>query len=760
MAKIRVSQLAKELGVESKAILAKCRDEGLDVPTHMTMIPIGLAETVKQWFSEGSGGGTAVETAAPVKVAKPRRPRVARPAASPPEPPEEQPEGAAPPRSGGIAAPEAPAAAPAPEPVSAPPIPAEPAPAPSLEPLAPPMPVAEHAPLTPAAEAPAPPAPEPIAPVAIAAAAPAEPPTERPPSSRSHAQPQASRPTIKLSNRTDGQPSVVQRQPVTPAPQLTKLAPATIQGPRVVREEQPDIVQAPRRRTPGPTGPVSSTGVTTARPLAGRGVKVADEEEESEAKKKLAKGAAGKTLSNRRRGPDGRRGEAMEKLKEFSEQDLEERRRRIAESSKHRAAFDSHIRKGGERGHHVQAKTGVQRGEPIAIAEPITVKDLSAALGIKGNEIVSKLFRQGLNININSSLDRDTAGTIALEYGVELQFVQQATLEEELLGEFESRERTHLQARPPVVTILGHVDHGKTSLLDRIRKANVAAGEAGGITQHTAAWMVQLGGADGKPTRRVTFIDTPGHQAFTAMRARGANMTDVVVLVVSAAEGVQPQTIESINHAKAAGVPIVVALNKIDRPDANEQQVMGQLAGQELNPTDWGGDTEMVRTSATTGQGIESLIETLDYQSELLELKADPTVPAIGTTIESRIDPGLGAVATVLVQDGTLRVGDVFLCGPGYGRIRMLLNDRGESIPSAGPSTPVVVSGLNELPSAGDKFYVIDDLERARTIAEERVTLARRASLASKSQITLDNLFESMKAGEVKTINLIIKADV
>jgi len=309
-----------------------------------------------------------------------------------------------------------------------------------------------------------------------------------------------------------------------------------------------------------------------------------------------------------------------------------------------------------------------------------------------------------------------------------------------------------------VVTILGHVDHGKTSLLDKIRNANVAAGEAGGITQHTAAWMVTLG--DGDKAKKVTFIDTPGHQAFTSMRARGANMTDVVVLVVSAAEGVQPQTVESINHARAAGVPIVVALNKIDRPDVNEPQVLGQLAANGVNPVEWGGDTEVVRTSAVTGQGIEDLIEILHYQSELLELKADPSAPARGSVIESRMDEGLGAVATVLVQEGTLHVGDILLCGPGYGRIRSLLNDRMQPIQEAGPATPVIVSGLDVLPNAGDKFYVLDDLERVRAIATERQSRSRHEILANRTQVTLDNIFSQMKAGDVKTINLIIKADV
>src|SRR5205085_1999160 len=317
------------------------------------------------------------------------------------------------------------------------------------------------------------------------------------------------------------------------------------------------------------------------------------------------------------------------------------------------------------------------------------------------------------------------------------------TMEEELEAELQdaSAESGELVPRPPVVTILGHVDHGKTSLLDRIRKANVAAGEAGGITQHTAAWMVQLG--EGAAAKRVTFIDTPGHQAFTSMRARGANMTDVVVLVVSAAEGVQPQTIESINHARAAEVPIVVAMNKIDRPDANEQQVLGQLAGQNLNPVEWGGDIEVIRTSATTGKGIEELIEILDYQSQLLDLKTDPATPARGTVIESRMEPGLGSVATVLIQDGTLHPGDAVLVGSAYGRVRMLLNDRGESIDAATASMPVVVSGLDVLPLAGDKLFQVSDLDRARSIAEEREMLLRQQQLASRNQVTTrENLTE------------------
>jgi translation initiation factor IF-2 len=782
---IRVNQLAKELGVESKAILSKCREEGLGekVPNHMSVLSIGLAETVREWFSSGmgGGGGTAVETAAPVETAvKPKKPRTkpskvtevdelptgdehaiaehpdesrpAKPAAHEPavaHPPTE-PIAEAPPT------PTHPVAVPAEPEVTAPHVPppvvehVEPSPEPAAEVALPTHPV-----VAPAAQTVQTPAPRGAASRGAAGAGTAHAPGK---SAGDAGRGSVARPTITLSNRGTG-PAVVERKAITPAPQLVTPEPAKIQGPRVIREEKPDNLPTPRKKfTPGGAGPAGTgPAFNQARPVAGRGVKVTDDEEE-EAKKKAAAAKGRASLSNRRRGLDGRRGEAMEKLRDFSEQDLKERQIRITNAAVHKAQFDSHLKKSTERGQHIQAKTAVQRGEPVQIEEPITVKNLSAALGVKSNDIIKKLMAQGVFANQNQTLDSDTAGTIALEYGVELQIAVQATLEETLLAEFETREAdpANLRPRPPVVTILGHVDHGKTSLLDKIRSANVAAGEAGGITQHTAAWMVQLG------EKRVTFIDTPGHQAFTAMRARGANMTDIVVLVVSAAEGVQPQTIESINHARAAGVPIVVAMNKIDRPDANEAQVLGQLAANELNPVEYGGETEVIRTSAVTGQGITELIEMLDYQATLLDLKADPTLPARGTVIEASINAGLGPVATVLVQDGTLRVGDVMLAGPGFGRIRTLLNDRGESIQEATPSMPVVVAGLSDSPMAGDKFYAVeDDMDRARSIAEERSTKLRQNSLALRNTATtLNNLYEQIQAGQVKTINLIIKADV
>jgi translation initiation factor IF-2 len=769
---IRVSELAKELGIESKVIVEKCKLEGLGekVPAHSSSVSMGLAETIREWKNSGEldelikqhaaseapskkkkaparkksaesqgdedeGGGVAtlveeepkVEQAdhAVVEQAPPVVSRAVTPVAAPEEP-EPAVEEAAPAKAHTEEVAKPAAEAPVEAPPAAAPT-AAPIPAPVRPSLAQPV-----VPVVPAAEAPAPAAAHPPAAAAVAPKAV----TPQPPS----------RPTVKLESRTG------LAKPVRPS--ATPFVPkaAALQGPTVIRVEQADIVSAPRKR-PGPnTGPQPS--VMPAQARGGRGVKVTEEEGEEGGEKKV--GAKGKPISARRRGPDGRRGEADEKLREFSEADLKDRADRILAASAARQATDLHLRKTEARGTHVQARSPAQRGGVVEIDEPITVRTLSAELGVKSNELLTKLIKQGVFANINQALDLETAQLLALGYNVELKIRKQPTLEDMLMAEFDARAVApeHLQPRPPVVTILGHVDHGKTSLLDKIRSANVAAGEAGGITQHIAAWQVQTG------DKRVTFIDTPGHQAFTAMRARGANMTDVVVLVVSAAEGVQPQTVESINHAKAAGVPIIVAMNKIDRADANPDMVLGQLAGNGLNPTEWGGDTEVVRTSATTGQGVPELIEVLDYQTQLRELKADTKGPARGTVIESRMDPGLGPIATVLVQDGTLKVGDVVLAGIGWGRVRSLLDDKLKPVQEAGPSTPIVISGMSELPQSGDKFFTVESTDRARSITEERVSQARATQAAEKSKVTLESVYGQMKDSTIKTINLIIKADV
>lgn len=783
---IRVNQLAKEIGIESKAILARCRDEGIVVPNHQSTIALGLAETIREWFAGqgGNDGGTAVATAPAETAVKPKAARPpARKKIAGDEAPSTSDDAAHDDDHAEAEAPTATPAAPV-EPTPAPQVTAAPAPAPIAPtptvtaPTPTPTPVAK--PTAPVAHPPAV-VPSTIAATAPAAAAPTSPvaaPVAPKAPSAPHApghghghgghgniaaelRPQVSRPTVSIDSlRAQQTPPPPVRKPVVVAPQLRQLAPAQMSGPKVIREEKPDVVAAPRPRRPigdnqGQTG--GPAGYSTARPTTGRGVKVSDEEESEAAKKAKGKGAG--SSNPRRRGVDGRRGEATEKLREFTDADIIARRDALNAATATRRNFDSHLKQVSNRGTHAIAKSMAERGEAVELEEPITVKSLSAAIGIKSNDIITKLMRQGVFATINQALDKDVAATIALEFGVEVKVAEQKSLEDELIAEFDSRVPAEgaLVKRAPVVTILGHVDHGKTSLLDKIRNANVAAGEAGGITQHTAAWMVTLGEGDTK--RQVTFIDTPGHQAFTSMRARGANMTDVVVLVVAAVEGVMPQTIESINHAKAAGVPIVVALNKIDRPDANPDMVLGQLAGAGLNPVEWGGDTEVIRTSAVTGQGIKELIEILDYQSELLELKADPTANARGTVIEARVDEGLGPIATVLVQDGTLLIGDVVLSGAGFGRIRSLLDDRRQNISEAGPSTPVIVSGLSTLPSAGDKFFALDDLERARSIAEERAIRARANALAGQTKVTAGNLLQSIAAGDVSTINLIIKAD-
>ena len=345
-----------------------------------------------------------------------------------------------------------------------------------------------------------------------------------------------------------------------------------------------------------------------------------------------------------------------------------------------------------------------------------------------------------------------------MDFDIDLEVVAARTAEETVSAEFEDREAKDLRPRGPVVTILGHVDHGKTSLLDKIRNANVAAGEAGGITQRTSAFRVETQVAGEK--KHVVFLDTPGHEAFTSMRARGAKMTDVVVLVVSAPEGVMPQTIESINHAKAAKVPIVVALNKIDRPDATEAQIqktLRQLADAGLNPVEWGGQTEVVQTSAITGKGIPELLETLDYQAQLLDLKADFGGPARGTVIEAKTEEGRGAVANILVQDGKLEVGDFIVAGRAFGRVRDITDDRGTKTKEVAPPFPVQISGLDEVPDAGDKFYIVDSLKKAQEAAEQRRHRERETQLA-QPKVTLDSLFTQMADKDLKEILVVLKA--
>jgi translation initiation factor IF-2 len=388
----------------------------------------------------------------------------------------------------------------------------------------------------------------------------------------------------------------------------------------------------------------------------------------------------------------------------------------------------------------------------ITISEGITVKELSEKLGVKANLVIKKLVDRKIFATINQSLDLKLAEEIAREFGAS---VKQVSFEEETTEEITLTEvEADLVRRAPVVTVMGHVDHGKTSLLDAIRNTNVAAGEAGGITQHIGAYQVM------KNDRKIVFIDTPGHEAFTRMRARGAKVTDLVVLVVAADDGVMPQTIEAIDHARAAKVPIIVAINKIDKPEAQPERIKQQLADHGLLAEDWGGDTVMVPVSAKTGQNLDLLLEMILLVADLQDLKANPNRPAVGTVLEAKLDKGRGAVATVLVQNGTLRVGDFFICGQVFGKVRALYDDRGQQIKEAEPSTPVEVLGFEGLPNAGDAFQVVTDTAKAKQIVQYREIKAREQTMVKGPRVTLEQLHEQLKEGEVKELNIILKTDV
>lgn len=394
-----------------------------------------------------------------------------------------------------------------------------------------------------------------------------------------------------------------------------------------------------------------------------------------------------------------------------------------------------------------------QQTQEVHIPETISVADLAHKMSVKASEVIKQMMKLGQMVTINQQLDQETAMIVVEEMGHKA-FAAKLDDPEAFLDEGET-ESTHEQLpRAPVVTVMGHVDHGKTSLLDYIRRARVAAGEAGGITQHIGAYHVDT------PRGMITFLDTPGHAAFTAMRARGAKATDIVILVVAADDGVMPQTKEAIHHAKAAGVPIVVAMNKVDKPEANIERVKSELVAEQVVPEDFGGDSPFVPVSAKTGQGIDDLLEQVLLQAEVLELKAAKDAPAKGLVIEAQLDKGRGPVATVLVQSGTLKRGDVVLAGSSYGRVRAMLDENGKSITEAGPSLPVEIQGLTEVPQAGDEFMVLADERRAREIATFRQGKYRDVKLAKQQAAKLENMFENMGAGDVQTLALIIKADV
>jgi len=697
---MRVFELARALGVTSKVVLDKCRAEGLELKNHMAALSAGLEATIREWFSEAAGT-TAVETSEHVDLGKARaeatKTRRRRGKAEEEAPAAEQPHEAEPPAEAAAAAV---------------------AEAPPHEGAASQAPPAEPPALAAAAQQG-----EPVQAVQPPPAAPQEPPPRQPEEPRT--------------------PPAPTKPRFSPAGPRLIPRPAVLKGPTVVRVERPDVIPLPRgrprRKEPaGPVPPVPAAETPRKKPVP-KTTGEADEDKPAKRRKR----------SPRRR--TGRSAEGGELIQEWRNQDLLERSERLAAATggglrRHRPSVP------GRKAQPI-AQITIRTG-PVEIEEPITIKNLSAVTGVKAPDLLKKLLQMGVMATINTALDNETAETLVMDWDIELVVQKARTREENLLARFEVEPEGPKVRRAPVVTFLGHVDHGKTSLLDRIRTTRVAAGEAGGITQHIGAYRYD------KDDKHVVFLDTPGHEAFTAMRARGANITDVVVLVVAADDGVMPQTAEAISHAKAAGVPIVVALNKIDLPNANIQKALGQLADQGLSPREWGGTVEVIRTSAATGEGIEALLETLSLEAEILELRAVIDAPASGFVIESQLDPGRGAVARLLIRHGTLRPGDVLLAGSGYGRVRQIMDDMARTIPEAGPSTPVEVSGLDEVPEAGDRFHIVDSIDTARQIAEERFQQMRTRTLGTSQQLTLDNLFSRIEAGAINAVPLIIKADV
>ena len=739
-ATFKVHQLAKELGVDSKVIIAKCHAEDIPgIETHLSPVSAGLAATIREWFSAGAAAHTAVEVAAPVDVAAART-KVRKRSSK---------KGAAGEADAGHD-----------DHVESATAVAEPAPK-----------LRSRTPINPAGAAPtdddgddgAAIAEAPEAPAVVEARAVEAPAKPKPPRGPVEGKATPKAPTPKAEPPVLPPVMNVPKRPtvVSPAgPMLQKPVKTQMKGPRVIRVEAPEVIPAPK---PRPSGPMSRSG-----PRAGRGVGAPMDDTAARGGDRGKGGQRNKrrTASATDDGISGRSGRTSHVVQgdesrgfDWRQQDLIERENRLNRATGFfKAARRDNIKRAAGGGH--RAVMPAESGGKVKVQTPISIKDLSAATGVKVSDIVKKLFLAGKPVTVNSILDGDTAVEALLDYGIELEIEEVRSAEQKITDKARDRVVADERRRNPVVTILGHVDHGKTSLLDRIRNTNIAEGEAGGITQSTRAFQTPVHVGDSE--HMVTFIDTPGHEAFTEMRARGAKVTDVVVLVVAADDGVMPQTVESINHAKAGNVPIVVALNKIDKPeatDSNIQRILGQLAGHELNPTEWGGTTEVIRTSATKNTGIQELLEVLDYQSQLLELKADYGGMAEGTVLEASMEEGRGAVAKVIVQQGTLRKGDYVAVGRAIGRVRDIVNDRGQRIDEAGPSTPVAFSGINSLPDAGDKFYAVKSLREAEDAANERIAQERQLSLA-KEKITLSNVFEHLSAAGRKELPLVVKADV
>ncbi|HEY7315372.1 MAG TPA: translation initiation factor IF-2 [Gemmataceae bacterium] len=772
--KVRIYVLARELGMESKDLLTLCRQNGIDVKNQLSAIEPEMRDQVVELVQKRG------KASAPAAPQRPNLPQVERRIPVLDTKPRPAPELGRTPHK---------PATPATEPAGKPSIPSTPSPATGTP--VPPTPAAPPAPTVKTEPAPPPATPRPpVTPSTVkppeqpahprpdqASTPPAPPPrpvetppaahTETPPTPPAPEAPRApARPAVPQArmrdlggNRPGGsrrpqdrRPSARPITPVAPPPLKQRLTPQPEKkqqppaGPKKLADipaelldrsggkpvDIHDITRALQQQTPGKLTPVTPEDID-------------EEEDEGKggAKKPHRRGIGGVAGRDERHKARDARQAARKKGMEAPDPKRGGGLGLLEEVERHRKDRHHALRK------RRQAPTEPRKGK-VPISLPITVRALSEAIGVRSNDLIGKLMGQGLLVTINAVIDSEIAETIALEFGCELDVKKQADAEEQMLDSLKKPDNPEdLVPRAPIVTIMGHVDHGKTSLLDRIRHSNVTATEAGGITQVIRAWRVEH---NGKP---ITFLDTPGHEAFTKMRARGALVTDIAVIVVAADDGVMPQTEEAINHAKAAGVSIVVAVNKVDLPNANIRKTEQQLYGLNLIPDNMGGDVPFVHTSASTGKGIDDLLENLSVVAELKELKANPNKPASGTCLEANVSEEEGVFSTLLVRDGTLRKGDIIVCGPSHGRVRAMYDDLGRHIDEAGPSVPVRITGLDQAPNADDPFMVVPELSMAAEIAEKREERLREANVTRREAVRLEDLSQA-KIAELKVI---LKAD-
>jgi len=802
MSKTRVYELAQQMGIDNKELMDRLAALGVPVKNHMAVIEdadvkalSAPAQTTHKDVSQEEVRVKPTLIRRRAKVAEPSAEEAveAAPAEAPGKEAAEQPA----PAVKAEAEAEAPAPKPA-RPVAEPtrariieaapvkPAPAAPAAAAAAAEKPAPAPVAPTAPAAPAQAAPsAPAAPAaPAAPVAEATAAPAAPAEEAKPAAKPEAAavqkaapaeaPAAAAPKVEAEPekatatraRILGRVEIpIPAQRPTERREYQRTAPGERPAPRPGMPrgvERPGTERpAPRPGAPRPGGPSARPG---ERPAPGRpGERPSGPARGPERPAPLAPIDTAALAEERRKGRKaapapatdfakaGKKGAPAAKKKEvFKKPDLLDKRERVFEPGPRSKGKKRYVEK-VQIGKKTEITTPKAIKRIIKITESITVGELAKRMGIKATDLIRALMKMGVMATINHPLDFDTATLLATDFGYEIENV---ALDVDEMLEAEPDTPESLIKRPPVVTIMGHVDHGKTSLLDAIREANVIAGEAGGITQHIGAYDVELNG------RKITFLDTPGHEAFTAMRARGAKVTDIVILVVAADDGVMPQTREAVNHSKAAGVPIIVAINKIDKPDASPGKVKQELMEFGLVSEEWGGETIFVEVSAKKRTNLESLLEMVLLQADVLELKANPDKPARGTIVEAKLDKGRGPVATVLVQEGTLKGGDYFVAGVHYGRVRAMQNDRGEKVTSAGPAMPVEVIGFTGVPDAGDIFVAMADEKQAKEIATHRQIKLRESELAKHTKLSLEQLYEKIQKGEVKDLNAIVKGDV